>query len=225
MDKRVISFLEEMIDTLTFRRVALLCLLATIVITMLSIFENRSALFSMMYRSAETEYTLKWDVGNESKSELNALMSAPLVGGIVVTEVNLKQNRRIIKYFTIRDQELLKIVKPTAVSIIPQALFDYDAKNTQQMVAMLNNEFLCSPTKDTIFMRFFPEFQLKLPYMCRLAVPPFFGEFAGYITAALTRQPTPAEFDALKIEINRIAVEMYLRDIAKKPGSAELVSK
>ena len=88
-----------------------------------------------------------------------------------------------------------------------------------QMVAMLNNEFRCVPSKDTVFIRFFPDFHKRFPYVCRIAVPPFFGEFAGFITVALNRQPNPAEYDSLKIEMNRVAIELYLRDISKKPVS------
>lgn len=82
---------------------------------------------------------------------------------------------------------------------------------------MLNNEFKCVPSAETHYVRFFPDLASKYPVTCRIAVPPFFGEFAGYITAILTRKPTSAEYDSLKIEMNRIAIETYLRDISKKP--------
>jgi len=220
MDKdKIIAFLEEMIDALTFRRVALLALLATITISLLAIFENRSAVFAAIYKTAEEQTSVAWTLSNESKNQMIQL-TAPdrnLVGVVILSDVDLKKNRRNPKFLFIKDKADSDKVMPMVSKLLPQALFDYDSKNTEQMVAMLNNEFKCVPTSETHYTRFFPELVAKYPVSCRIAVPPFFGEFAGYITAILTRKPTAAEYDALKIEMNRIAIETYLRDISKKP--------
>lgn len=221
MDKdKIIAFLEEMIDALTFRRVALLALLAAITISLLAIFENRNAVFAAVYKRTEEQTAVAWILSNESKNQMISL-SAPeknLVGIIMLSDVDLKKNRRVPKFLYIKDKSDSDKVMPTVAKLLPQALFDYDSRNTEQMVAMLNNEFKCVPTSETHYVRFFPELVNKYPVSCRIAVPPFFGEFAGYITTILTRKPTAAEYDSLKIEMNRIAIETYLRDISKKPA-------
>lgn len=218
MDKeKIFAFLEDMIDALTFRRVALLSLLASICIVLLSAYENRAALFATVYKGAEPVTAIKWELSDDSKNQLIATTNNSFVGAILLTDVDLKKNRRTTKYYYVKDPKIAEQVKIAASKILPQALFDYDAKNTDQMVAMLNNEFRCTPTKDTVFVRFFPDFPKSYPIVCRIAVPPFFGEFAGFITVMLTRTPKPEEFDAIKIEMNRIAIETYLRDISKKP--------
>ena len=220
MDKeKIIAFLEEMIDALTFRRVALLALLATIAITLVAVFENRAAVFAAVYKQTEEQTSVTWSLSDESKNQLIAL-TAPeknLVGVVVLKDVDLKKNRRAPKFFFAKDKSDNDKALGIFSKLLPQALFDYDAKNTEQMVAMLNNEFKCVPTTETYYIRILPEFAVKYPMSCRIAVPPFFGEFAGYITTSLTRKPTAAEYDSLKIELNRLAIEIYLRDIAKKP--------
>lgn len=221
MDKdKIVAFLEDMIDTLTFKRVALLSLLAIISIALLTLFENRAATFSALYKTAESTTAIEWDLSDESKNQLQSLIPGTqgLIGVVILTDVDLKKNRRKTKYIHIVDQSLSTVILPVASKLLPQALFDYDAKNTEQMVAMLNNEFLCVPSEDTVNARFFPTLTKNLPVTCRIAVPPFFGEFAGYITVILTRKPKAGEYDAMKIEINRIAIELYLRDISKKPS-------
>lgn len=219
MDKeKIIAFLEEMIDALTFRRVALLALLATIVITLVAIFENRAATFAAVYKQTREQTSISWVLSDESKNQMIAL-TAPeknLVGVVLLSDVDLKKNRRVPKFLHIKDKEDSSRVLTIVSKLLPQALFDYDSKNTEQMVAMLNNEFKCVSTSETHYVRFFPELASKYPISCRIAVPPFFGEFAGFLTTCLTRKPTQAEYDALKIEMNRIAIETYLRDIAKK---------
>lgn len=219
MDKeKIAAFLEDMIDTLTFRRVALLALLATLTITMLAVFENRSAIFAAIYKNTEPATMVKWDLSNDSRNQLIGLTKSDLVGSVSLVDVDLKKNRRITKFIHVTDPVVSEAIGKTLASQLPQALFDYDAKNTAQMVAMLNNEFKCVPTVDTLNARLFPTLVPKYPTTCRIAVPPFFGEFAGYITVLLTREPTAMEYDGLKIEMNRIAIETYLRDITKKPA-------
>ena len=220
MDKeKIVAFLEDMIDTLTFKRVALLSLLAIVGISLLTLFENRAATFSALYKTTEAATAIQWELSDESKNELQSLIPGTqgLIGIVILTDVDLKKNRRKTKYIHIVDQNLSTAILPVTSKLLPQALFDYDAKNTAQMVAMLNNEFLCVPSEDTVNARFFPTLAKNLPVTCRIAVPPFFGEFAGYITVILTRKPKASEYDAMKIEINRIAIELYLRDISKKP--------
>ncbi len=220
MDKeKIAAFLEEMIDALTFRRVALLALLATITISLVAIFENRNAVFAAVYKQTEEQTSVSWTLSNESKNQMIALAEPDrnLIGVIMLSDVDLKKNRRVPKFLYIKDKVDSERVLPAVAKLLPQALFDYDSKNTEQMVSMLNNEFKCVPTSETHYVRFFPDLVAKYPVSCRIAVPPFFGEFAGYITTILTRKPTAAEYDALKIEMNRIAIETYLRDISKKP--------
>lgn len=130
-------------------------------------------------------------------------------------DVDLKKNRRKPKYFYIQDQAVMSMASPIISKMLSQALFDFDHKNTEQMVAMLNNEYKCVPTIDTQNTRFFPELVSKYPVTCRIAVPPFFGEYAGFLTSFLVREPTESEHNALKIEMNRMAIELYLRDISK----------
>jgi hypothetical protein len=215
----IAKFLQDMIDTLTFRRVALLCLLSSILIVVYTVFENRAAVFATIYRNSNTSTAIEWTLSNESKAELTNLTKTGLVGAVLLSDVDLKKNRKTIKYTYIVDKSLATAAAPILSTLLPQALFDYDSKNTDQMVAMLNNEFICSQTKDTSYVRFLPDLPRKLPVICRIAVPPFFGEFAGFISIGLNRQPTPSEFDALKIEMNRTAIELYLRDISKNPPS------
>lgn len=215
----IIAFLEDMIETLTFRRVSLISLLVTVSISLLAIFENREALFASVYMTSKISTQERWVLSNESKNEIIAITNSDIVGSVILSDIDLMKNRHTVKFFYDKDQKDLEKTKIYISGLLPQALFDFDHQNTEQMVAMLNNEFRCSASKDTSFSRSLPVFTKKFPYVCRLAVPPFFGEFAGVVSIGLFSRPSESEFDALKIELNRIAVEIYLRDISKKLAS------
>jgi len=215
--EEIVAFLNDMVDALTWKRAGLLTLLGTFLVVLLMAFENRSTLFDRVYQQPTIEQlTYPWELTDNTKTDLVNLMSQDLVGGVLVTEVNLKKNRRTTKFWSIKDPSFKENVAKTVATLLPQALFDNDRRNNEQMIAVLNNQFLCTRTEDTTFARLFPEMPKKLPYVCRLAVPPYVGEFAGFITIALSRQATQSELEALKIELTRISIELYLRDVAQR---------
>ncbi len=213
--EEIIGFLNDMIDALTWGRVGLLSLLASFLITLLIVFENRTFLFNKIFSDIPLEHiTVPWELSETSKTELQELInSQPLLVGTLVKEVNLKKNRRILKYWHSSDINVRYSVATTIATLLPQAFFTADRADNVQMLAVLNNEFKCVPTTDTIYMKIIPDLHKSVPYLCRLAVPPYAGQFAGFITLFLARAPSQIETDALKIELTRISIEMYLRDI------------
>lgn len=215
--EELVAFLNDMIDALTWGRVALLTLLGALIVSTLIVFENRTTIFNRLLGPTPVEQlNTPWEVSQQSRDELTALTKQPLISGVVLTEVDLKKNRRITKFWHVREVEVRQEVAPVVATLLPQPFFDSDKLNNEQMLAVLSNQFGCTPTSQTIFNRIFPSLHQKYPFVCRLAVPPFTGEFAGLITVLLVRQPTQAEVDALKIELTRVSVELYLRDIQNR---------
>jgi hypothetical protein len=213
---KITEFLEEMIDLLTFTRVALLFILISVSIGMLAIFENRAAVFTTIYQSAAEKTYDPWVLSDQSKKVLVNLTDDPLIGGLILTDVDLKKNQRMTKFFYVKDKAVQHFVAPIVTGALPQPLFDRGQKNTEQMVAMLNNEFKCVPAVDTTTAKFVPGFDKMFSTVCRVAVPPFFGEFIGYLSIGLVRPLKDNEYDALRIEATRIAVEIYMRDVERK---------
>lgn len=215
--EELVAFLNDMVDALTWKRFSLLGLLGILTIVLLMVFENRTSLFNKIVDTTPIEEIgAPWVVSQETKDELTALVKLPLIDGVFLTEVNLKKNNRITKFWHVSDSDFRQEVTNIVTNILPQAFFDSDSNNNEQMLAVLGNQFLCTPSEKTIFIRFFPNIKQQYPTICRLAVPPFTGEFAGMVTVLLSRQPTQSEIDSLKIEITRVSVEMYLRDIQKR---------
>ena len=215
--EEIVAFLNDMIDALTWKRAGLLLLFGLLTILMLMLFENRTTIFNKLVDPVPVEsLVVPWEVSAASKKELTDLTKHPLVGGVMLTEVDLKKNRRITKFWHVNDPSFRAEANQIISTLLPQAFFDTDSKNNEQMLAVLNNQFTCTPAEDTVFVRFFPDIQKRLPTVCRLAVPPFSGHFAGMVTILLTKQPSQADVDSLKIEITRVSVEMYLRDIQNR---------
>ena len=210
----VIKFISEIIDSLTWMRVWLLCLLASTFITLYVVFENRTTIFNKLVDNQPVEtIEVQWKISDASKSSLQEITNQSIIGGVAMVDVNLKKNRKNLKHWYFRDGAMTDVMSKMVSETLPQPFFDNTKRNNDQMLEVLANRFLCVPTADTAFAKFIPSISGIYPYSCQLAVPPFVGEFAGYLTIYLTRQPTDIEQESLKIEINRISIELYLRDI------------
>jgi hypothetical protein len=221
LDKeKVLGFIETLIDTLTFRRVFLIALLTLITLFLNTLFENRKdivAKFTGSKPAVVEDNITNWTLSEPSKAALVNLAKTTDVTFISVTDVDLKKNRRVIRYYYLGDPSIKLEPSMLQALALPNPVFDYDPKNTAQMVAVLSNEFRCDPYRDTINYRFAPQFAEKLPTVCRLAVPPFVGQFVGFITIATNRVMTKEELNTIRLEVSRIAVEIYLNDVIKKP--------
>ena len=211
-----IKFITEIIDALTWKRVWLLCLLSLTCIGLYVFFENRTTIFNKLIDSQPLEtIEIPWQISDASKSSLQEITNQQIIGGVLITDVNLKKNRKTLKYWYFKDNRTNDILAKVSAEVLPQPFFDNSKRNNDQMLDVLANRFICVPTADTSIAKFTPTTVGSYPYSCLLAVPPYVGEFAGYLIVYLARQPTVAEEESLKIEINRISIELYLRDIQK----------
>lgn len=213
------TLLQNFTDKLTLHRI-LTAFLTGMLITFISIiYENRNLIFSRVYSLTQNKFSVptNWKISDKTKEELTKLVaSSKLIKFIRISEVDLQKNRRVQRFWILQDPDE-KSITEKADALLPQSMFDYDAKNTQQMVMVLNNEFVCSKFADTSLSRIIPELGKHTSTICTIAIPPFYGQFSGIMTVGLDYEPTKEEYDSLKFEISRIAVEIYLRDIAKKP--------
>lgn len=219
--EKVLGFIEEFLDTLTFTRVGLIALLTVITLSLFALYENRSNIIAVIVepipKITSSEIPV-WELSEKSKQSLQKFAIETDVAFISIADVDLQKNRKKSKYNFIDDPSIKLEPAISQALALPQAMFDYDPKNTDQMVAVLTNEFRCDAYRDTVYFRYAPELAEKLPLVCRMAVPPFVGQFVGFVSVILNRNMTRLELDTIRLEISRIAVEIYLRDVIKKPS-------
>ncbi len=214
--EKITAFLEEMIEHLTFTRVALLFILISIAIAMLSIFEHRAAIFTTVYQNAAEKTFEPWVLSDQSKKTLVTLTDRQFIGAVVLVDVDLKKNQQTTKFVYVKDRSIRDEVVPIVEARTSQPFFDRDQKNTSQMVAMLNNEFQCVSAANTTTSKYVPGFEKSFSSVCRVAVPPFFGAFTGYLAVWTTKPIDDNTYIELKIEATRIAVDIYMRDVEHK---------
>lgn len=206
--------IQDFTDKLTIRRILNVLIAGTLALLLYTAYEYRGKIFNSVIASVTQAEPTDWEISHSEK-DLRALVdNNEMVKFVLVTQVDLRKNRRVPRFWHLDDPDV-SLIKQKAAQLLPQAVFDYDEKNTQQMVAVLNNEFVCSKYEDTIYMRHFPELQKRMPYICRIAIPPFYGRFVGILTFGLALEPTKDQIDGLRLEASRLAVQIYIHDVIK----------
>jgi len=218
---KLLGFIESIIGTLTFKTVGLVALLTMAGLLIFALYENRGEIVDKITQPKSNvmetpQISSDWVLSENSKQSLIGLAKATAVGIVLVTDVDLKKNRRNVRYYYLDDPTI--VLSPTALQALalPVPVFDYDPKNTEQMVAILSNDFRCDPYKDTTYNRFAPDLAEVFPTVCRLAVPPFVGQFAGFIAVGIRGDVAFNDLETIRLEVSRIAVEIYLNDVTKK---------
>ena len=222
----IISFIDYLIDHLTLKRFILLTILGACGIVLFSIYENRASIaqhaisyaLSGMVDRTNNNIT-NWALSDKSRQDLKTFTDQNPILFTSVTEVNLKRNTRRVHYTNLSEKfpAALSQNKINSEVQIVHTVFDHDPRNTTQMVAVLGNEFRCDPFVDTTYYKVIPEAGNYIETVCRIAIPPYVGKFIGFLSVGISKKLTKPELDQIRLELSRIAVEIYLRDIEQKP--------
>jgi hypothetical protein len=119
---------------------------------------------------------------------------------VLVHKANLATNSRTTVLALNADGSREKSMEGTVTS-----LFNASADRNSAMVAMLNGEVLCEEFKASSKVG---EWGVKqgVKFMCRGAIPPDLGHFAGYV--AIGFKEKPEDIAALKTRINLASTDM-----------------
>lgn len=156
------------------------------------------------------------DISVQTKAQLTEIvLTSKIIKLIMITEIDTKNNQRFTRWLFANDA-LSKKIRENDKLMLPLPMFNTDNQNTQQMIGVLNNEFVCTPFSQTVHYSRISALSPPLTTICQLAVPlPRFGLFAGIITIGLTSNLTKDQQDAMKLEVSRIAAKLFIRgDIA-----------
>lgn len=129
----------------------------------------------------------------------NVVRKSDLIVGISVISVNFQQNSRKIIHFNTDDSELLRLHDEyvlTHVSV-DQPLFNNDQDNNKRIIRLINGDFVCTKYPLTVTYKYAPN--VKIETVCALGVPPYYGQFRGFILVYLQHEPSPLEVDQVRI--------------------------
>lgn len=213
---RLLSLAEKIIRVISLKNVIIWFLTALFIIVGLTIFENRDTIVkTFMQKPATTQQANTFKVSPIVKERAKQFVDREdLVVAMTILTADIRFNRRIPVYWYSDDAFVLKQLDGIfsgRYGGVP--LFTSDEFNNAAVVSAINAEFSCKPFGESGSGLLYPGLGTRMPVMCKTSVPPFYGQFAGYIVVALNRQPTELEIDFIKAETIDLSNEIYFRDI------------
>lgn len=222
----VISLAAKILNVISLKKVGIWTFAAIVVLLGFTIFQNRAVIYAAVTSApvVETPTTLiPFTVSPTSVDRVKQLVDGGgLINTIVVLNADLRNNRRIPIYWYSNDPVIQKSLDTQYVSRFGIPLFTAEEKNNENMVGIINGEFACSPYVEGN-SGLYPGMETRMPSVCRASLPPYYGQFSGFLTISLSRSPTPDEVINLKSTALALATEIYFRDVV--PANKKLTGQ
>jgi hypothetical protein len=214
-----LAHITNFITWLTFRKVLLLALAVFVGLTLYTVYEQRARVVALFVVETEVlPVQTTFVVSSEMQDRIRALVTKnPLIKSVNVLVADIHLNRRTVVFRFSEDEAAnAAFEKMVAEKGSTQPIFTSDAANNAQMVAVINGEFVCQAYKDTINAQLLPSLAATTPTICRISLPPYYGDFSGYLAISLTR--VPAEFERLELQqtIKLLATDLFFKDVVRR---------
>lgn len=215
---RLFSLAAKVIRVISLKNVAIWTFAALVVLIGYTVFENRTILVNYVVRGPEADSPVastSFAISETSKSRIRALVvENDLIIAITILNADIRNNRRVPSYWYSDDSQVqVKLDQLFSGRYGGIPLFTSDEKNNENIVGVINGEFACATYEGGGNAAIFPGLSNRFPYVCRTSLPPYYGQFSGYVTISLNRIPTQPELDAIKAETLNISTEIYFRDV------------
>lgn len=216
---RLLSLAEKVIRVISLKNVIIWFLTALFIIVGYTIFENRDAILKTVVNKPNIiRQSNSFRVSAAVKERARQFVEREdLVVGMTILTADIRYNRRYPVYWYSDDAFIMKRFDELfngRYGGVP--LFTSDDRNNASVVSVINAEFTCGTFDESGISFIFPGLSSRLLYVCKTSVPPFYGQFAGYIVIALNRRPNDIEVDLIKAEIIDLSNEIYFRDISTR---------
>jgi uncharacterized membrane protein len=205
----------RLMDTFTFWKIVIFIFFLLFSMTGFSLWENRSLIIDQFIQNDKTQ---SWEVSEKTKKSIQQEVNDnPNVAWILVTEMDLGANLRKFKFWYNEDHQLDAKLIFNLKQTSNRQIFDFDRSHTNQMISVLQNEFICEPFENTTLFSRVPELEQQTDYVCKIAIPPFYGRFVGMLAIGV-KGPIDDEVKFnIKAIASNIAATIYWRDVIKLP--------
>lgn len=152
---------------------------------------------------------------SESKHDIRTFIkSSSNVLGIAIIDLDFSKNKKYIVYTDIVDPSgnFNENSDDDKLLTIPIFTTD-DTPNNHLVVKMMGGEIHCYPTRDMFTAVLLPEVSTRSNWACSSPIPPFYGNFKGFLTVFL-KNPVRGESDEnIRSHIRNLSLSIYNNDI------------
>lgn len=209
----MLSLISKLIHSISLRKVIVWTLAMLVLVIGFTAYEHRLDLYEFTIRQPKpgNEVGVTFIISEKTKQKIkDIVLSNTKIEGISILSADLRLNERV-DLFHYSDPK--KQGNPEIFESKRLPLFTKNAENNKQMVKLLNGEFSCSPYAASILSKSFPNLNKSAVTLCSVSLPPYFGDFSGFVMAILNDDPDIESQLRLKQQLETLAAEIYLHDV------------
>ena len=222
------AFVTKLVKTITLNRVMVWAFTALTLISFYTLYENRSALLSYITAPEPTNMVgMTFTVGQLTKSEIQGITDGePRIVGISILSTDLRLNEAKVLHFYGDNPQLTDIfARSMAVGSNRLPMFTSNDESNTQIIKLINGQFNCVAFDKTLISKIYPELKGTVKTVCRSSIPSYYGYFSGYIEAFIAETPTSELEDQYKLFIEKLANDVYFRDVIETQRPEKIFSK
>jgi hypothetical protein len=217
MFDKLIENLPKIMRAMTLGRVMATAFLAVVFVLCYILWDGRQLIVDKVMVSGITKRSGASIVAmEETRAEvIRAVERSPLIIGVQLVNVNFSANTRSTAFFFSERKGLQDRVNASLDALVSPspALIKNDLENNMRLINLMAAEFICYETKVTLLARIVPDLALSAPYMCSISIPPYEGNFSGYLNLLLERAPGADEVTELRSIARLLAHSIYDREL------------
>lgn len=215
------AFAQAILKIISLKKIFIWTLTALVLTITITIYEHRDKLFSAPTKVILNEEREPFSVSTDSEKKLVSLIRENKTFlGVSVLSANLRKNTRTRVFYYVdafSDKPFADELKESFAGPKILPLFSSNEKNNFHMVKLLNGEFTCAPADSSLIANLpggNPE-NFKNITICRASLPPYSGNFTGWIALFVNGTVTNENYYSVKLQAESLAEVIYTNDIAK----------
>lgn len=205
-----LPLLRAFILWITLKRVLLVTATALTLITSFTIYENREMVINVIDSPPNQIDYNRLKISAELSSKLsNIFNNHAEVAYVVVIGANVARNQQDVVYWAARTpQAEVDMMMYLGNGGTSQALLSTNSLYNRVAIKAINGEFACYPANDTSALVSTMKYHAKVS--CYTSIPPYFGQFAGYLLVGVKTKLDQIQQVALHSDMIEISNEIYL---------------
>ena len=206
---QIIKDIRSITRALSLTRILKVCFLMFLSLIIVIVFERRSEILSKLLEPIIVENTQPIPTSlmltNFHINSLEKILqSFPGVNGVVVVSVNLRENTKNIIFKSI-DKKLISFLDSIPESL---PLFTNNGELNNRTVYLLSGEIHCMNSSKNNLGALVANLEQVMPFSCALPIPPFYGDFSGWIFVGFDGVPEDKEFFKFKTVVTKISADI-----------------
>lgn len=221
----MLGLVSALVRSITFNKVLIWTLAMVISVLSYTVYERRDDLFraTPFARLPGNDVGMIFTISKATKARAKELVEGDeSIVGITILAADLRLNSRTA-LFHYGDNEFADPAAEAALQVLGNLpLFSKNEENNRQMTKLINGEFICVPYATSALAIAVPNANKKVITICRASLPPYYGQFSGFVSLFLAIDPDIEHQIRLKQMLEMFATAVYFRDVVPSTHKAKI---